>query len=205
MGAGGRGLKLIYKIKESYMKLIKTTLEWCAVILISCTIALLVHVFLIQPTKVMGVSMEPTYYQGNYLLINRLGRIVDAKLEHGDIVVIDSRIDHQRTFIDAINDSMNDFITMFKVRNARQNMWVKRVIGLPNDKIRISNGKVYVNNVLLVEPYIKNATQSDSTDEFIVPAGMVYIMGDNRENSHDSRKIGPVPIDHVLGVVLIKI
>lgn len=205
MGAGGRGLKLIYKIKESYMKLIKTTLEWCAVILISCTIALLVHVFLIQPTKVMGVSMEPTYYQGNYLLINRLGRIVDAKLEHGDIVVIDSRIDHQRTFIDAINDSMNDFITMFKVRNARQNMWVKRVIGLPNDKIRISNGKVYVNNVLLVEPYIKNATQSDSTDEFIVPAGMVYIMGDNRENSHDSRKIGPVPINHVLGVVLIKI
>lgn len=205
MGAGGRGLKLIYKIKESYMKLVKTTLEWCAVILISCTIALLVHVFLIQPTKVMGVSMEPTYYQGNYLLINRLGRIVDAKLEHGDIVVIDSRIDRQRTFIDAINDSMNDFITMFKVKNARQNMWVKRVIGLPNDKIRISNGNVYVNDVLLVEPYIKNATQSDSTDEFIVPAGMVYIMGDNRENSYDSRKIGAVPIDHVLGVVLIKI
>ena len=64
---------------------------------------------------------------------------------------------------------------------------------------------MYVNDVVLVEPYIKNATQSDSTDEFIVPAGMVYIMGDNRENSYDSRKIGPVPIDHVLGVVLIKI
>lgn len=187
------------------MKLIKTTLEWCAVILISCTIALLVHVLLVHPTRVMGISMEPTYYQGNYLLINRLGRIVDAKLEHGDIVVIDSRIDRQRTFIDAINDSMNDFITMFKVKNARQNMWVKRVIGLPNDKIRISNGNVYVNDVVLVEPYIKNATQSDSTDEFIVPAGTVYIMGDNRENSYDSRKIGPVPIDHVLGVVLIKI
>lgn len=187
------------------MKFIKTTLEWCAVILISCTIALLVHVFLIQPTKVMGVSMEPTYYQGNYLLINRLGRIVDTKLEHGDIVVIDSRIDRHRTFIDSINDSLNDFVTMFKVKNARQNMWVKRVIGLPNDKIRISNGNVYVNDVVLVEPYIKNATQSDSTDEFIVPAGMVYVMGDNRENSYDSRKIGVVPIDHVLGVVLIKI
>lgn len=52
---------------------------------------------------------------------------------------------------------------------------------------------------------LKNTTQSDSTDEFIVPAGTVYIMGDNRENSYDSRKIGPVPIDHVLGVVLIKI
>lgn len=205
MGAGGRGLKLIYKIKEQYMKLIKTTLEWCAVILISCIIALLVHVLLVQPTRVMGISMEPTYYQGNYLLINRLGRILDAKLEHGDIVVIDSRIDRHRTFIDYINDSLNDFVTMFKVKNARQNMWVKRVIGLPNDKIRISNGNVYVNDILLVEPYIRNATQSDSTDEFIVPAGMVYIMGDNRENSYDSRKIGPVPIDHILGVVLIKI
>ena len=75
--------------------------------------------------------------------------------------------------------------------------YIKRVIGLPGDTVSIQGGEVYVNDVRLLEPYIK--AKSNSSGNWTVPPDSLFVMGDNRNNSSDSRAWGYVPIENVLG------
>ena len=89
------------------------------------------------------------------------------------------------------------------IKTAQTNdVWVKRVIGRPGDVLEFKDGHVWRNGEQLQEPYTKdtkmNYTRSTSVT---VPEGHVFVMGDNRNHSSDSRFIGPVPVDHVLGFV----
>jgi signal peptidase I len=88
---------------------------------------------------------------------------------------------------------------MFKERHSHD-VWVKRVIGLPGDTIMIKNNQVYRNGQRLKEDYIKEAMIDTPDAHFVIPENQIFVMGDNRNNSRDSREIGSIPIDHVLGV-----
>jgi len=81
--------------------------------------------------------------------------------------------------------------------------YIKRVIGMPGDVIEVRNGNVLVNDIELDEPYIASGITECTTDRFCgpttVPEGTVYVMGDNRSNSTDSRVFGPVPVDDIIG------
>lgn len=87
---------------------------------------------------------------------------------------------------------------------APDKQWVKRVIGLPGDTVEIKNHTVYVNNVALKEPYIKEAPNY-TYGPFQVPAGQYFVLGDNRNNSTDSRVIGPVPKANIVGEVWLRL
>jgi signal peptidase I len=121
--------------------------------------------------RVEGISMEPSLLDGEFVVVNRLAyRWLEPK--RGDVVVFYFPLDPSRRFI-------------------------KRIIGLPGDKVVIRDGQVYVNDFLIDEPYIANATQYQG--EWKINPYEVFVLGDNRNNSSDSHRWGPLPTDEVIG------
>jgi signal peptidase I len=124
--------------------------------------------------RVDGSSMEPTLHSGQLILVNRLAyKLGEAR--HGDIIVFYFPRDPDQEYI-------------------------KRLIGLPGDHIRIQDGQVIVNNILLDEPYIFDAPIYNG--EWRVPESQYFVLGDNRNNSSDSHQWGMVPVEFVIGKAL---
>lgn len=177
-------------------------LEWIYAILIALAIAIVVHTFLIQPTRVSGESMVPTLHNGEYLLISKISHDFNEVPNYGDIVIIDSRVEYPRTWKDDISEPLVTYLAFFNSKYQTKNVWVKRVIGRPGDTLAFHDGKVWRNGEALDEPYINEPMEYSRKGEITIPDGYVFCMGDNRNHSSDSRFIGPVPIDHVLGTVI---
>jgi signal peptidase I len=154
-------------------------------LVLTLLIFVVIQNFIAQPYKVQQLSMERTLEPEQYVLVDKLTPRFDA-YNRGDIVVFDPPADW--------GDSTTPFI--------------KRVIGEPGDKVEIrDDGLVYINDVALAEPYLyadeSGAPQATTAplDEatWTVPEGELFLMGDHRQNSADSRTFGPVPIDRVIG------
>jgi len=126
--------------------------------------------------RVESISMQPTLHAGNFVLVNKVAYKLGSP-ERGDVVVFRYPPDPEQV------------------------PYIKRIIGLPGDKISIYDGKVYANGQLLVEPYIASATRQGG--EWTVPADSLFVMGDNRNNSSDSRSWGMVPMENVIGKALV--
>ena len=127
---------------------------------------------LVQNYKVEGFSMEPTLNDGQYLLINKVG-LHFQQPRRGDIIVFEYPLDTTKSF-------------------------VKRVIGVPGDTVEVRNQQTIVNGKVLSEPYIKSA-ESGFFPPTVVPATEYFVMGDNRNNSSDSRSWGLLPSKDVIG------
>lgn len=167
---------------------VRSGVEWLAVIVGALVVALVVKTFLFQAFYIPSASMEPTLKVGDRVLVNKLS--YDAHdVNRGDVVVF--KLEPEEVAADGISDL------------------IKRVIGLPGDTIETRDGAVYVNDRLLREPYLPDGTRTGDSangnnpgiDRQVVPDGMVFVMGDNRGNSHDSRypDRGPIPIDSIVG------
>jgi signal peptidase I len=135
-------------------------------------IALFINLFLAQATRVYGQSMEPNLHSDQRLIVEKLSYNFHEP-RRGDIVVL-------------------------KVPNAGSGLLIKRVVGLAGEKIEIKGGKVYINDQPLEEPYISQQPQRDM-EAVVVPPGHVFVLGDNRGFSNDSRSFGPVPLDNIVG------
>lgn len=135
-------------------------------------IALLINLFLAQATRVYGQSMEPSLKSDQRLVVEKLSYNFHQP-RRGDIVVL-------------------------KVPNAGSGLLIKRVIGLAGEKLEIKSGKVYINDQPLEEPYLSQQPQRDAR-AIVVPPEHVFVLGDNRGFSNDSRSFGPVPLDSIVG------
>jgi signal peptidase I len=122
--------------------------------------------------RVESISMQPTLHAGNFVLVNKIAYKLGSP-ERGDVIVFRYPPDPEQV------------------------PYIKRIIGLSGDSIRIYDGKVYVNDQLMVEPYIASATHQGG--DWIVPENSLFVMGDNRNNSSDSRSWGMVPMNNVIG------
>lgn len=122
--------------------------------------------------RVESISMQPTLYAGNFVLVNKLAYRI-GEPSRGDVIVFKYPPDPGQT------------------------PYIKRVIGLPGDVIEINGGTVKVNGQALIEPYLMSNTSRGG--EWTVPEGNLFVMGDNRNNSSDSRSWGFVPLENVLG------
>ena len=125
--------------------------------------------------RVDGPSMQPTLYNGEYVLVNRLA-YKWAKPRLGEVVV-------------------------FRYPRNPSQEYVKRVIGVPGDEIYIANRQVFVNGQLLDEPYIADAPQDNG--RWIVPENSLFVLGDNRNDSSDSRDWDFVPMENMIGKALV--
>ena len=96
----------------------------------------------------------------------------------------------------------------YYVLEINKESYIKRVIGLPNDRIEIKNGKVFINGNEYSEPYLQDTVITDSRnscfEDFIVPENCIFAMGDNREGSKDCRDFGCIPMEKIEGIVLIR-
>lgn len=184
------------------MKIIKEISDWILTIIISFMAVCILIIFVIQPSEVSGQSMEPSLHDGEKILINKTSRVLETEFEYGDIVVIDSRIERERKYEDDIFDIITGIANKLKNKEIDKIYYVKRVIGKPGDRLEYKDNTLFRNNVKLEEPYIKELMKCFPADGVNVPEGFIFVMGDNRNNSTDSREIGCIPIDHVLGKLL---
>jgi len=174
-------------------------LEWIEVLAVSFILAVLINLFVIQPVKVEGSSMMPTLLDNDFVILSRISKTLNLDLKYGDIVVIDRRTDRKRSILDDIGD------LGFFSRVDNRNLLIKRVIGLPGDTIEIRDGSVYRNGERLEEPYLMEDTMYGREETYTVPEGHVFVLGDNRNNSMDSRVLGPIPMDNIKGTMVLDI
>ena len=180
-------------------------LDWIYSIVVALFLAMLIHIFLFVPTKVSGSSMYPTLTNGEYLIVSKISHVLRETPNYGDIVIIDSRTHRERSWMDYLTEPLDNYIAIFEHSTHGHNIWVKRVIGKPGDKLEFHDGHVYRNGEKLDEPYINEPMEFSMDGSYTVHEGDVFVMGDNRNHSSDSRFIGPVPIDHVLGKVCLQL
>jgi signal peptidase I len=138
-------------------------------------LALLINLFLAQATRVFGQSMEPNLHTDQRLVVekisyNRLWHVRGP--QRGDVVVL--RLGNESELL------------------------IKRVIGLPGDRVEIRGGRVFINGRPLTEPYLSQPTNGDYGPVDVPPLSL-FVLGDNRGFSNDSRSFGPVSLDNVVG------
>lgn len=142
-------------------------------------IFIIIRFFIAEPHRVSGSSMVPNFHDGDYLITNK----VSVKLSHpkrGEVIILQNP------------------------RNPDQ-VFIKRVIGLPLEKVMIGSSNVYINGLPLAEPYLPQGTITSGEnflkerEEITIPEGQYFVMGDNRGGSSDSREWGPIKEELIVG------
>lgn len=177
--------------------------EWALYIIIAFVIVIFINSEAFAITEVSGSSMEDTFEDGEKIILDKLTyKFTEPKV--GDNIVF-LQGETKEGILDRLLTVAEDIRMKFQ-KNYRSNRLVKRVIATPGDEINIKEGKVYVNNELFNEEYIKGRTfESGIEYPIVVPEGQLFVMGDNRENSRDSRIFGLVDYKSVEGKVRYKI
>ena len=189
---------------------LKEVIEWILCIAIAIALALLVRHYIFTPTEVKQYSMEPTFIQGDRLILNRWSITTKKELKRGDIITFEAptvkeikEAEFNRNNPVAVyeNEPNNIFSKFaYYVLEINKESYIKRVIGLPGEHVLIENGKVYINGEILQEDYLDDSVRTERTGlfyDFIVPDGYIFAMGDNRAQSQDCRAFGCVPIEKV--------
>ena len=183
------------------MRILKELASWIIHFAAAVAVAAALCLFVLQPTYVEGRSMEGTLQNGDRVFISKLIHTFQIAPAYEDIVIIDSRVERPRSFRDDLREMLTvNLLTRFVFRlDAEPHYWIKRVIGRPGDRLEFVDGTVLRNGEVLDEPYLKEPAEYSSMEPLIVPVGHVFVMGDNRNDSRDSRQIGSVPLSHVIG------
>ena len=195
----------------------KDIIEWIVCILVALILALLIRYFIGTPTIVKQSSMKPTLIENQRLILNRWTRTTKQMPERGDIVTLEApsekyvyNYDENNVIARYDNEPTNWFDKfVYYFLEIGKESYIKRVIALPGEHLEIKDGKVYINGEELDEPYLQEGvtTQVGSDQPYydlIVPENCVFVMGDNRNASTDSRAFGCVPLEKLEGTVWIR-
>jgi len=159
-------------------------LELLQTLVVTVVLFFLIQGFVAQPFQVQQHSMERTFFNGDYLIVDRLSHLW-SPYARGQVIVFQPP--------ESVADAGKPFI--------------KRVIGVAGDTIDIRDGKVFVNGVAIDEPYLYRDASGvteptdplSPTSTWLIPAGQLFVMGDHREQSSDSRAFGPINVSDVIG------
>ncbi len=172
--------------------------EYAEAIIIAILLALVIRAFVVQAFKIPSGSMKNTLLVGDHILVNKF--VYGIKLP-----ILNKELLHFR-------DPERKDIVVFRYPVDPSKDFIKRVIGLPGDTVRIQDKKVYVNDQLLVEPYVVHSdprilpasvSPRDNMDSILIPPHSLFVMGDNRDESFDSRFWKFVDMDELKGEAFI--
>lgn len=151
---------------------------------VALSIFVVAYLFLVQPHEIKGNSMEPNFHNNEYILTDKISyRFSEPK--RGDVII-------------------------FKAPKNPDIDYIKRIIALPGERVKIQNGLVYIDGKLLKEPYLKDTTNLFPGSfmregiDITVPPEEYFAMGDNRSHSSDSREFGPIPARLIIGRALLR-
>lgn len=191
----------------------KDVFEWGYCIVIALVLALLFRYFIATPTIVKQRSMFPTLIENQRLILNRTFRITKKYPKVGDIITFEAPtplmgngelIDQSNPIAEYNSEPKGIFSKfVYYCLELTKTSYIKRVIAVEGDHVKIENGNVYVNGIELKEEYLRDdvRTYSNAYDDFIVPKGYIFAMGDNRDKSTDCRAFGCVPLEKIEGIV----
>ncbi len=169
--------------KITFGSVLLSFFDFLKTVIIIVVLAALIRQFVIQPFIVDGQSMEPNFQNNDYLITDKVSYRLHTP-SRGEVVI----------FHPPDNPSVN---------------YLKRVIGLPGDTIKISGGDVYVNGKKIKESYINNNEKTLSPNsgdvELTLKDKEYFVLGDNRNHSRDSREIGPVPIENIVSRIWLRL
>lgn len=153
-------------------------LDLIETIVMALAVFVVIYLFLFQPHQVRGNSMYPNFHDGEYILTDKISyRVGEPK--RGDVVI-------------------------FKAPRNEEYDYIKRIIGLPGETIKISSNQIIINNTALPESYLDKIITSSGSflrpqDQILVPENNFFVLGDNRSHSSDSREWGFVPKENIIG------
>lgn len=159
-------------------------MDFLETIVVALSIFVVVYLFMAQPHEVKGSSMEPNFHNNEYILTDKISYRFKTP-NRGDVII-------------------------FKAPTNPELDYIKRVIGLPSEKVKIEKGKVYVNDLPLNEEYLDSPTTlfpSSTMKEGVditISVGEYFVLGDNRGHSSDSREFGPISSDLIIGRAFIR-
>lgn len=189
----------------------KEIMEWIYCILIAIVIVILIKTFIGVPTVVKQSSMYPTLMQNERLWLNRWDANFDKMPNRGDIITFEAPTERM---VDAYNIDYENPVAEYKYNPTNlvvkfvyytleigKTSYIKRVIGIPGDHVQIKDGCVYINGEKLKEDYLQDWVVTTDLGglfvDVIVPENTVYVLGDNRGESVDSRRFGCIPVEKI--------
>jgi signal peptidase I len=194
----------------SFNTVAKEIYSWIKTLFWVFLLSFLITVFVFEPYYVSGSSMEPTLggvenpigHGGDRVIVFKSPYLWwGARPKHGDIIVLDSRVARKRSLLDEV---LENSLVRSVFGKEHSHIWIKRVIGEPGDILECREGKLYRNGAPLKEEYLENVEVFYDFEKFTVPWEHIFVMGDNRRYSQDSRQIGAVPLKNVKGRLILR-
>ncbi|MGH8924834.1 MAG: signal peptidase I [Acidimicrobiia bacterium] len=173
-------------------------------LLVAITIAVIIKTFLIQPFYIPSDSMVPTIIENDRVMVSKLSYQV-GRPQRGDIVVFISPFNHdieEESFGEAV---LRHIVESVGIRTASADDLIKRVVAIAGDEVSVREGYLHLNGARVEEPYLLDPGIMPDFGPVMVPPESVFVMGDNRLVSYDSRRFGAIPMDRVLGEAVVRI
>ncbi len=196
--------KTKYENKNNFFKEIS---EWLSTIVITVLVALFITSNIVSTTQIKEQSMEPSFKENDKVIIYKLGYYFNGP-KRGDVIILNKNPIEKGLFINMINEG-KDIIENIKYRFTgiieKKNL-IKRVVAIPGDKVYIKDGLVYINGEVESGYNFQGKTYSisDMNYPIEIPNDKVFVLGDNRENSLDSRSIGLINYSQIKGKALVR-
>ncbi len=184
-------------------KLGRFLIELPVLVLAALVIALVVKTFLGQAFSIPSPSMVPTLAVGDRVVVSRVSYRLHEP-NRGDIVVFVSPDDPGDVEGSPAGRLLDDLLEGFALRPPDEEDLIKRVVALPGEVVEGHDGRVFVGGREVIEPYLPPGTVTSDFPALTVPAEHVFVLGDNRTNSSDSRVFGPVHVDSIVGRAVVR-
>jgi signal peptidase I len=172
-----------FKLSDTLKRRLSAAWDASEVIVISLAVALFVRFFIAQPFLVSGASMEPSFHNGNFLIVDELSYRFNEP-ERGDVII-------------------------FHYPGNEKEYFIKRIIGLPGETLTVNGNAVTIStnqgDLELREPYIKEDGRLPTSKTVTLGSDEYFVMGDNRGNSFDSRSWGPLSKDEIAGIARVRV
>ncbi len=190
------------KVHNKEIKKKSTFREYAEAIIVALLLALFIRTFVVQAFKIPSGSMEPTLLIGDHILVNKFIYGIKLRVPFTSL---------NYTLIPISTPKRNDVVVFIYPVDPKKD-FIKRVVGLPGDTVQIKDKKVYINHLPMEDPHgvhsdqmtIPEAEQPrDNTGPLIVPPNKLFVMGDNRDESYDSRYWGFVDKNEIIGKAFI--